>query len=826
MQLRISRVRRGDKTYEYAQLVQSYRRKKDGMPMHRVVASLGRLTPDEVANLKLALQASRKGRRVVLSGLPERTGRAGDPIPKPQDNLRYLDVAVLLELWRRWGLGELIDELLPAGGFAVPVSSVVAALTLQRCVDPGSKLYAQRWFPRTALPELLGVAPASFNNTRLHRALDDLDRITPALMGRLARRQADRQGAFASLFIDVTDTWFAGEGPALAETGRTKEGRTLKKIGIVLLCNEHGWPLRWKTLPGARSDGAAMADMLREVAGLSWAGEAPVVCDRAMGATAQIRQLLGTGLRFLTALTRNEFGSYTDAIPHQAVAGLRPTGGDVRQQAADAGRQVEAAGMTRVADDLFVLDLSVIERPEGDGGDATDDPPTEIDSRVHALRMGMAIRQAVRDGRADSNRAAGRALGLDAGATTQGVQLLRLPEDVRDSILSGGAGPASLNDLATIARMRGAGRQRQAFERLVSQEDRTVRAMRLGRAIRDAIDSGAASSVTGAGELLGLKHGVTFKFVKLCRLPEDVERAVLAGRAAGLRVNDLLDVSELKRADSQRRKFDRLVGEAVLRGRAQPGATVRRDPAADDDARPPPVRVRAVAFFNPDMFVAKRARARDRLDDIEAFVEELNARLARPASRRTPAQIAAVVDRKLRRHKLLDAFDVQVEDQQVSGRIRHRVRLTLNEADWARRRRYDGFCLLVGHPDLDQSGADLCRLYRAKDQVEKDFEVIKGVVRLRPVRHRTDAKVRAHVTLCMLALLLERTLRWELRDSHTSQAALEILADRHLNRYATGDGGSAYTLTQTTTAHDKILRALQLQHLADDREIADRIVPR
>ena len=152
--------------------------------------------------------------------------------------------------------------------------------------------------------------------------------------------------------------------------------------------------------------------------------------------------------------------------------------------------------------------------------------------------------------------------------------------------------------------------------------------------------------------------------------------------------------------------------------------------------------------------------------------------------------------------------------------------MTLDEADWARRRRYDGFCLLIGHPDLEQSGAELCRLYRAKDQVEKDFEVIKGVVRLRPVRHRTDAKVRAHVTLCMLALLLERTLRWELRDSHTSRAALEILADRHLNRYATGDGGSAYTLTQTTPAHDEILRALQLQHLADDQEIADRIVAR
>jgi hypothetical protein len=31
-------------------------------------------------------------------------------------------------------------------------------LTIQRCVDPGSKLYATRWLPETALVELLGIA--------------------------------------------------------------------------------------------------------------------------------------------------------------------------------------------------------------------------------------------------------------------------------------------------------------------------------------------------------------------------------------------------------------------------------------------------------------------------------------------------------------------------------------------------------------------------------------------------------------------------------------------------------------------------------------------
>ena len=71
----------------YTQLVQSYRRSSDGMPATRIVANLGTMSDEAVANLKAALQASRVGKRLVS---------AGDPVAslKPasvQANLRYLD---------------------------------------------------------------------------------------------------------------------------------------------------------------------------------------------------------------------------------------------------------------------------------------------------------------------------------------------------------------------------------------------------------------------------------------------------------------------------------------------------------------------------------------------------------------------------------------------------------------------------------------------------------------------------------------------------------------------------------------------------------------
>jgi hypothetical protein len=118
--------------------------------------------------------------------------------------------------------------------------------------------------------------------------------------------------------------------------------------------------------------------------------------------------------------------------------------------------------------------------------------------------------------------------------------------------------------------------------------------------------------------------------------------------------------------------------------------------------------------------------------------------------------------------------------------------------------------VLVGHQDLPHSAADLALLYRAKDMVEKDFQVIKSAVELRPVRHHTDVKVRAHVTLCMLALLLERTLRDWLADQYTVEQALELLEPCRLNCYRTESGPSVYAITEIDRQQRPMLRRLRL----------------
>jgi hypothetical protein len=734
--IRVSTRRRGDKTYTYAQLVESYRR-DDGLPAHRVLASLNNLSEQEIDNLRLALSASREGKAVVVAGA---AGKKEWPT-RVIANLRYLDVAVALEMWRRWDLPRLFNHLIHRRLDAVQPSSVIAALVVQRCTDPGSKLYAQRWFPRTALPELLGVDVEQFNNTRIHRVLTELDRVGDALQADLPKRYEQKEGAFAAIFMDVTDAWFEGRGPELAERDRTKEGfKNRRKIGIVLVCNQDGYPLRWKVTPGKRRDPLCLQDMLSEIQQEDWIGSVPIVCDRAMGRVKSVAKLVESGTRFLTACPRNEIHSYTKDVPYEPFLTLSPVGSEITQdgEIKVAAKAAVSAGLQRVDDSLYVLDLGVRER----------------------------------------------------------VLTFERP---RYEYSGAGWNPDSLEGAASF--------------------------IALARIFRERIDRKEFRSQAELAKKEGLVRARVTQIMNHLRLYEDLQEAILRGEF-GYVPERLVRECVRYRSEAEQRRLLREHADATGRVRhTGPGRPPRRVGREK-------VRVRLVAYFNPAMFVEQRALLSQRRQRVEDFVNDLNRRLRSPNSQREKEAVRVEVHNAILRWKLLKVYEIRirlVRDVQA-GRSHLQVRLELNEEEWRRRIRYAGFVLLVAHPDLPHTAEDVVGLYRQKDTVEKDFQTIKETVKLRPLYHHTDPKVRAHVTLCMLALLLERTIDRRLKASTlqtTAAACFEELQTCHLNILRSYPGlEPVYVATEPTQEQRAILRSLRMKELIDTEEIASHIHPR
>jgi hypothetical protein len=136
----------------------------------------------------------------------------------------------------------------------------------------------------------------------------------------------------------------------------------------------------------------------------------------------------------------------------------------------------------------------------------------------------------------------------------------------------------------------------------------------------------------------------------------------------------------------------------------------------------------------------------------------------------------------------------------------------------------------LAHPEIPLPAAEMAKLYRAKDVIERDFRLIKDVVELRPIYHHTDAKVGTHVTLCVLALLLQRVLEGPPRSCGPPDDRGRVPQDAgtcRLNRYEPNDLLECdYSITQATQEQATILRALGLTSLSRHQELATRIAPR
>jgi hypothetical protein len=132
--------------------------------------------------------------------------------------------------------------------------------------------------------------------------------------------------------------------------------------------------------------------------------------------------------------------------------------------------------------------------------------------------------------------------------------------------------------------------------------------------------------------------------------------------------------------------------------------------------------------------------------------------------------------------------------------------LRIDAAAIAAEARLDGKWLLRSS-DATLSVADLAVAYRQLYQIERGWRDLKGALKLRPVFHSREDRIRAHVQLCWLALLLLRVV--ENTTGMSWRAVREELDRMHLVTLATGEGRVAKR-TLTTSGQRRIFTALEL----------------
>lgn len=283
MFVRVKRSVQSGTTYEYLQIVESFRDR--GKPRQRVLATLGKrnvlAASGAVDGLLQSLAKFSERFRVVeavrTQGIAARSSKLwGPPL-------------VFGRLWEHQGLPEILERVAQNRRFGFDPERASFAMALQRLCCPGSDLQGSEWI-RT----VEGSGFEAIELQHLYRATGFLAEVRDDLERELFDRDRDLFTQSLDLvFIDTTSIYVY----RTAETdwrlrGYSRDHRPdLPQLVLAVAVDRQGWPVSWEVFPGNTADHNAFEAMIQRMRRRFSIRRIIIVADRGMISQRAIKQL-------------------------------------------------------------------------------------------------------------------------------------------------------------------------------------------------------------------------------------------------------------------------------------------------------------------------------------------------------------------------------------------------------------------------------------------------------------------------------------------------------------------------------------------------------
>src|SRR5205807_3951085 len=233
------------------------------------------------------------------------------------------------ELWKRLELDRFFESLVDDDPADVPWSRVAAVLAINRLCAPGSELaIEERWYPSTALEDLLGIEEGKINDTRLYRCLDRILPHKTRLEQHLKQRYGELFGAeFDVLLYDLTSTYVEGaaEQNPMMRRGYSRDHRPdCEQLVIALIVNREGFPFSYETFDGNRADVTTMESILRMVERKYGKARRIWVMDRGIVSEENLEAIRKRGGYYLVGTPRRQMKQFETELLQDNWIQVRP----------------------------------------------------------------------------------------------------------------------------------------------------------------------------------------------------------------------------------------------------------------------------------------------------------------------------------------------------------------------------------------------------------------------------------------------------------------------------------------------------------------------
>ncbi|MBI5418209.1 IS1634 family transposase, partial [Candidatus Poribacteria bacterium] len=214
------------------------------------------------------------------------------------------------------------DKILQSISFSELEIKIAAVSVLSRLIRPKSENNIKPWIKNTGLPELLNIDPSKITKDRYYRISDKLIQNKETIEKKLAQEETTLFNLKRKIILyDLTNTYFEGE---CAENTKVKYGGKSKEkrndcplIGVGLVIDEEGFPIRHKLFEGNKSDSKTIVETINELKKDIFDETPTIIVDAGMSSEINLKEIKAAGFEYIVMLKRNMRENYSEIFGNE-----------------------------------------------------------------------------------------------------------------------------------------------------------------------------------------------------------------------------------------------------------------------------------------------------------------------------------------------------------------------------------------------------------------------------------------------------------------------------------------------------------------------------
>jgi transposase len=232
----------------------------------------------------------------------------------------YFNVLVCNELWKKLEF----EKVFPSSKSRQLISceQVARILTINKLLDPRSKVKTIEWFEKTLLAEIMGIDAKAYNRSKIFRELSNIHVRKPAVekmfneFSKKRRSSSSNDLSVDVFYFDGTTSWFEGEKCSLAKYDLEKtRGLYPEVIALMMVTDNAGYPVAWEAVDGNRKDTSELKALFQRLHDTYGIQQITYCFDRGVASEANFELIdKSKDSKFISGIRDNQIAEYFEDL--------------------------------------------------------------------------------------------------------------------------------------------------------------------------------------------------------------------------------------------------------------------------------------------------------------------------------------------------------------------------------------------------------------------------------------------------------------------------------------------------------------------------------